>query len=185
MEREIEAVLTDPTRVLFLDVETSAPWHGAHIAIIGWSMDGRYEYRARGWKMRRLAFDASHAACLVTFNGKAFDVPRIRDEHPELQIPELHLDLVWLCKSIGLAGGLKAIEREVGIVRPDDIAELGSKDAPELWKEWVNTGERKHLRRLVKYNRADVMNLIPLLACALERKGHDARGVRGLMEGWS
>ena len=67
-----------------------------------------------------------------------------------------HVDLLYPCRSVGLTGGLKAIEREVGIGR--GLPDLSGWDAVRLWREYER-GRESSLETLLEYNRADTRNL--------------------------
>ncbi len=56
---------------------------------------------------------------LVTFNGRHFDVPFLEATFPSLEVPPVHIDLRFLFYRIGLAGGLKRIEEQLGDRGPD------------------------------------------------------------------
>jgi uncharacterized protein YprB with RNaseH-like and TPR domain len=53
---------------------------------------------------------------------------------------------------------LKKIEPLLGITREPEIQEMGGWDAVILWQRHLN-GDPDALRRLLLYNRADVVNL--------------------------
>ena len=61
---------------------------------------------------------------LVTFNGIRFDTKFITREFPEIILPESHVDLRYLCRRVGLTGGQKAIENELGIGFRDDSTNM-------------------------------------------------------------
>ena len=96
---------------------------------------------------------------LVTFNGKCFDVPVLKYSFPTVDLDIPHFDLRYGCGRIGLRGGLKPIERILGITRADDIGDVDGEEAVRLWKEWERHGDSESLRILTKYNRADTINL--------------------------
>ena len=96
---------------------------------------------------------------LVTFNGRCFDVPTLRCSFPDVNLELPHFDLRFGCKDVGMTGGLKNIEKSIGLSRSDDIAEVDGFEAVRLWKRWKNAGDEESLRRLVDYNRADTVNL--------------------------
>lgn len=96
---------------------------------------------------------------LVTFNGRCFDVPTLRCSFPDVNLDLPHFDLRFGCKDVGMTGGLKNIERLIGLSRSDDIAEVDGFEAVRLWKRWERSGDEESLRRLVEYNRADTVNL--------------------------
>jgi uncharacterized protein YprB with RNaseH-like and TPR domain len=111
----------------------------------------------------RRVFD--DAALLVSYNGARFDVPFLEREFG-LRIDRPHLDLMYPCRRLGLTGGLKAVEREVGIER--DSTGLSGRDAIELWHAHER-GEDGALDSLIAYNRDDTVNLRALGEIVAER----------------
>lgn len=96
---------------------------------------------------------------LVTFNGMSFDVPLLNRYYPNL-IPKMpHLDLRFACKKIGLSGGLKLIESNLGIKRASEVQGMHGDDAIRLWNMYKYTGEEKYLKTLIAYNEEDIINL--------------------------
>ncbi|MFA6709750.1 MAG: ribonuclease H-like domain-containing protein [Candidatus Methanomethylophilaceae archaeon] len=96
---------------------------------------------------------------LVTFNGSCFDIPVLRNSFPKVDLNMPHFDLRFGCRKVGYTGGLKCIERTLGIGRSDDIHDVDGEEAVALWKLWDRRGDRDALNRLIKYNRADTVNL--------------------------
>jgi uncharacterized protein YprB with RNaseH-like and TPR domain len=100
--------------------------------------------------------EALDAPLLVTYNGARFDVPFLEGAF-DLSLDAAHLDLLYPCRSLGLTGGLKTVERDVGIER--DRPDLGGRDAVRLWKRYERHGDEGALETLVSYNREDTVNL--------------------------
>ncbi|THE66279.1 exonuclease [Salinadaptatus halalkaliphilus] len=113
----------------------------------------------------RLESELEAASLLVTFNGQRFDVPFLETCF-DLEVSTPHLDLMYPCKKLGLSGGLKAIERELGIDR--DMPDISGRDAVRLWHEYER-GDEGSLETLVEYNRADTRNMEPLLDIVTDR----------------
>ena len=106
---------------------------------------------------------------LVSFNGASFDVPRVLDRFHIPELPCAHVDLRWLCHHAGWRGGLKKIERELGLRRPSDLEGLGGAEAVWLWQAWSERGDERAKRTLERYCSADTV-MLKLLAgrlCAL------------------
>lgn len=145
-----------PERVLFLDVETTGlnPQYDK-ITVMGWSFGGCASTLIAGQDPRLLREDVARANALVTFNGGLFDLKFIRREHPEIVFPRTHIDLMYLCRRIGLRGGQKSIENALGIDLRGDESQMDGADAVVLWHKYTH-GDRDALRKLVLYNRADV-----------------------------
>lgn len=104
---------------------------------------------------------------LFTYNGHRFDLPVI---HRCLGLNLRRLfachDLMYDCWRHDLYGGLKAVERQIGI--PRRRPHLDGRDAMRLWAAYVDRGEEEALSELLLYNREDVENLIHLRAYLLE-----------------
>jgi len=105
---------------------------------------------------------------IVTFNGKQFDLPFIEQKFNE-KYNFIHLDMRFLLKEFGFAGGLKKIERELGIVRDESVADVDGREAVRLWRRYQR-GDKKALDILLKYNEEDIVNLKFLLEYYLDRK---------------
>ncbi|MFD1645327.1 ribonuclease H-like domain-containing protein [Haloarchaeobius litoreus] len=99
------------------------------------------------------------AALVATFNGARFDVPFLETSF-DVDIDVPHVDLMYPCKRLGLSGGLKSIEKEVGIAR--DEPDITGRDAVRLWHEYER-GSDEALDTLVRYNRDDARNLQTLM----------------------
>jgi uncharacterized protein YprB with RNaseH-like and TPR domain len=95
---------------------------------------------------------------LYTYNGSRFDLPFIKarlgiDLGQGLQ----HRDLMYDCWARGLYGGLKVVERALGVRRT--LPGLNGLEAVRLWYRYRAGGDESVLRRLLEYNREDVLNL--------------------------
>ena len=114
---------------------------------------------------------------LVTFNGARFDLPFIEREFPGF-FNHLHVDLLYPLKRSGHCGGLKKIERALGITRSKETEEITGFDAVRLWRRYER-GDEEALDILIKYNKEDVVNLEKIIEIAyptmvdMERKGFD------------
>src|SRR3989338_4905289 len=96
---------------------------------------------------------------IVTFNGASFDLPFIEKRYPNL-LPKIpNFDVKSLTDKLGLKGGLKNIEKELGIKRNQIIDEFNGGDALTLWRMHRATGDEYYLNLLVEYNEYDIINL--------------------------
>ncbi|MFA6088578.1 MAG: ribonuclease H-like domain-containing protein [Candidatus Woesearchaeota archaeon] len=146
----------------FLDIETTGlSKEGNVITTISVYDGNETKTFIRGINMdeKELKKYLSKFKMLVTFNGICFDVPFIQHHFPSAISDILHIDLRWISKRVGLSGGLKRIEKIVGVSRDGDISEVDGLMAVRLWKKYEKYGDKKALDLLVKYNRADVENL--------------------------
>ena len=94
---------------------------------------------------------------ILTYWGHRFDMPVInRHLGVNLRRAFNSTDLADWCHRHGLYGGLKVVERILGIGRRS--AGLDGADAMRLWEEWRG-GDRRALKKLLLYNEDDVVNL--------------------------
>jgi uncharacterized protein YprB with RNaseH-like and TPR domain len=103
---------------------------------------------------------------LVTFNGSQFDVPFLRAHFPTARLDQAHIDLRFVLRSLGYRGGLKAIERNLGLTRDAAIEGVDGFEAVRLWHRY-RRGDRAALMKLALYNLTDVVNLVELVQIAL------------------
>jgi len=158
-------------RAAYLDIETAA--EGEIIAIGVWGPRGPAIFLPEG-RSAHGDLDAFSEAfedvdLLVTYNGAAFDVPRLRASFPQWRPPAVHLDVCHLWRRLGHRGGLKELERAEGIVRPAPIASLDAARAARLWRLGAQ-GRAEALQRFAAYNLADVAHLRALAALGYNRR---------------
>ena len=162
-------------RAVYLDIETTGCRSTSQVTVVGLYDGVRTRSFVAGDNLDELPEVLDQYAMIVSFNGASFDLPYLRRRFPNLPTGQLHLDLMHALRRIGLTGGLKAIERRVGIARDDDLAHLDGMDAVRLWWEY-RRGDERALDTLVRYNAADIVNL-EILA---ERACADLRASLGL-----
>jgi len=105
----------------------------------------------------------------VSFNGKRFDQPFV-EHNFDVSVDAPHLDLMYLCRRLDLTGGLKQIERDLGIDR--DGMDVDGREAVRLWHRYED-GDEAALDKLVEYNRYDTQNLQTLLDTVAGRLHED------------
>src|SRR5271170_3584157 len=160
-------------RTAFLDIETTglSPYAGI-VTVVTVHGGGATRSFIAGEDLEELPAYLRRFPILVTFNGRRFDVPFLEACFPAFVAPPVHIDLRFVFYRLGLAGGLKRIEEHLGIGDRTGVEGIRGLDAVRLWKEY-RAGNPESLERLVRYNRADTVNLEPLLARAagdLERR---------------
>lgn len=160
---------TYPDRILFIDIETTGLSHFYdEITIVGWSLGGRASTLVKGENHTQLLRDAASAKAIVTFNGIRFDQRFLRQEFPEISIPEVHIDLMYLCRRVGLKGGQKAIENELGLSFRDELKDIDGFAAVLLWHRYLR-GDLEALKTLIRYNRADIAAMGAIFDCTLSK----------------
>ena len=105
---------------------------------------------------------------VVTYNGASFDLPFIERHFGSLFRHTAHIDLRFVLSRMGLKGGLKSIERRLGVGRPSELSSLDGYDAVRMWHMWER-GNRGALDTLVRYNAEDVFSLPKLAEIAYNR----------------
>lgn len=149
-------------RACYLDIETTGLDHSHNeVTTVSVHRAGDTTTLVQGQDLSAAALreELDDAAFLVTFNGRRFDVPFL-EANLDVDVSLPHVDLMYPCRRLGLTGGLKAIEREIGIDR--DMPDLSGEDAVRLWREY-EAGDPAALDTLIEYNRADTANLATLL----------------------
>jgi uncharacterized protein len=167
------------TRVVYLDIETGGDqddWGGG---AGGGLYDGpRGGQFGAGYNMWLINDAMKEYDVVVTFAGSTFDLPVLRQAFHNLIMPPVHIDLRWPLKRLGHAGGLKRIERRLGLARPEQVRDLSGFDALRLWQEHL-AGSPEALATLKLYNAMDVINLAPLLKLTVEQMGQRLLGRLG------
>jgi len=105
---------------------------------------------------------------LISYYGTVFDVPFLRVAFPQVNWDLPHFDLCFAGRKVGLTGGLKMVERTLGIGRDNAIAEVDGFEAVRLWRAHER-GDPTALTRLVDYNEADTRNLAQIAAVVYDR----------------
>jgi uncharacterized protein YprB with RNaseH-like and TPR domain len=98
------------------------------------------------------------AGVIYTYNGSRFDLPFLTCRLGiSLAKARTHCDLMYHCWRKNLYGGLKSVERQLGIERK--LKEVDGYEAVKLWWQYVNYDDAKALKTLLDYNKEDVINL--------------------------
>jgi len=151
----------------FLDIETTGlSAHSSHVTTVCvHSTKGTKSYIA-GDNMEELPGDLKEYRFIVSFNGARFDLPFLT-QSLGIVFPQIHLDLLYPLKSLGYSGGLKKIEKDLGMSRDTDG--VTGYDAVRLWYAYkrdrpVEVAGRRvkgkdALDLLVEYNMEDTVNL--------------------------
>ncbi len=151
-------------RTVFLDIETDGrPVGRGAITMVG--LYGRRTIttliRHRTLTAERLQEELSRYDMIVTFFGSGFDLPYLRATYPQLDLTHAHFDLCIAAGRLGMRGGLKRLESQLGLTRPANVRGLNGGDAVTLWRAW-QAGDHRAGETLRAYNEADVRQLEPL-----------------------
>ena len=148
-------------RAVYLDIETNS---FGQITVVGLYGHGGFTSLVEGdlLTQNRLCDELAQYDLLVTFNGASFDLPLLLASIQGLPLDQPHIDLCLLGRQLGYRGGLKAIERQLGIQRRADLCGMSGADAGHLWNRWRHRRDEEAKERLLAYNEADCVNLQPL-----------------------
>lgn len=156
-------------KIAFVDIETTgiSRWSD-EITIIG-IYDGSIPHLyVNGKNLHEASAKLKEFDIVVTFNGKQFDIPFI-EQHFSCTYDFIHLDLRYMLKELGLQGGLKNIEHQLGISRDLSLQGVDGFEAVNLWYQYKR-GNPQALLKLLKYNEQDIINLKPLLEFYINQK---------------
>ncbi len=155
-------------RAVYLDIETSGydPWNN-DITVIGLYDGTQVQTFVNGKNLDAFEVAVADYDLVITFNGACFDLPFIQRSFPGISLPKGHIDLRFVLKKLGHEGGLKKIEKDLGITRSDEINGVDGFEAVRLWNRY-RKGDEKALQTLISYNNADIINLEPLMALAYD-----------------
>lgn len=152
----------------FLDIESYE--YGKNIIIVGLydGIDTKIMVKNINLNMNILKKELEKYKIIITFNGSSFDIPNINKYYPKT-IPEIaHIDLRHASVKVGLKGGLKMIEEQLNIKRPQHLKAYGENPI-DLWRAFKASGDKEYLDLLIQYNEEDIINLKPLMEYVYEK----------------
>jgi hypothetical protein len=165
-KREVWRILPSfPGRTAYLDIETEGLAIGEDlVTCIGLSDGHRTEMFVRGQNLSEFPAALLRFDLVVTYNGACFDLPVLKNAFPAVNFDRLrHVDLRYPAHRVGLKGGLKSIEHQLGLSRADEIQGADGYLAVLLWREH-GRGHPHAVETLAHYCIADVISLKPLAA---------------------
>jgi uncharacterized protein YprB with RNaseH-like and TPR domain len=155
-------------KTVYLDIETDGGQSPDSITMVGLYDGDQFTCLVKGQDLDQYPEVIAQYQMVVTFYGSGFDLPVLRRAFPHAAVPRLHLDLCHTLKRLGFKGGLKKIEKQLGLDRGQELDGLTGWDAVRLWREYQR-GRDESLERLIAYNREDVVNLEHLAQVAFDR----------------
>ena len=165
-------------RCTFLDIETSGLERASEITVISCWNGKEEKLFVSGENLEEFPDYILSVPLLVTFNGATFDLPVICGYFNLPEIPVPHVDMRWVCHRCELDGGLKAIERQLGLTRPDDLTETNGQEAIELWSRWSQDGIAEARTKLLRYCAADTIALQHVAAAVLSAQSENRQAFR-------
>ncbi|MDE0055312.1 MAG: ribonuclease H-like domain-containing protein [Gammaproteobacteria bacterium] len=158
-----------PGRCVFLDIEsTGLSRYYDEVTLVGWSAGSRYEVLIEPTETCRLDGYLSTHPIVVTFNGTLFDLPFLASRFNTDWSVVTHVDLRYLARRAGLTGGQKKIEMTIGFERGTPLEGVSGAEAVGLWFDYKE-GDLSALRKLIRYNHADVEGMKFVFERVVER----------------
>lgn len=154
------------SEAVFLDIETTGLGPPIdYVTVVGLHDSSGTHSFVRGENLFMLPEALAKYRLVVTFNGSQFDLPFLKAHMGNIFGGHAHIDLRFVLRRLGFRGGLKSVERQLGIRRPPELAGVDGFEAVRLWHRYV-AGDENSLKKLVAYNRQDTENLRPLMELA-------------------
>jgi uncharacterized protein YprB with RNaseH-like and TPR domain len=174
----------DLHRVCFLDTETTGLSGGAgtmaFVVGLGFFTDVADSFCVHQYFLRDpgdepamvegLAELLTEFEAIISFNGRAFDVPIIENRFILARIPPptaglSHLDLLQPARRLWRhqlpSCRLGVIEQEVlGVLREQD--DVPSGEIPYLYRDYLRTGDAHEMQRVLYHNAVDILSLVTL-----------------------
>ena len=156
----------------FLDIETTGNGNPRdHITAVTLYDGTRFKQYVYGQNLKQFKEDVKAFKVLITYGGKSFDIPFIRNTMG-LPMEHAHIDLRYILASLGYRGGLKGCEMQLGL-RRNGLEDVNGYFAVLLWREYRKRKNRRALETLLVYNALDVLHLEPLMVMAYNMKVED------------
>ena len=152
----------------YLDIETTGLEADCTISTIAVYDGSTMVTYVNGQNLDDFIDDIRRYKLLVTYNGKCFDVPVI-ERYFGHTLEHAHIDLRYVLASLGLKGGLKRCEAQLGMDR-GDLEEIDGLFAVVLWKAYQRNADERALETLLAYNLQDAINLEALMVTAFNLK---------------
>jgi len=148
----------------YLDIETTGlSSHYCDITVIGIALENKSKLEViqlyeSSLTKNKLLKSLKNINEIYTYNGSRFDLPFIKHKLGiDLKTKYKHRDLMYDCWKNKLKGGLKVVEKKVGIKRK--LKDIDGYQAVLLWYDYINNNDTSALKTLLDYNKEDIVNL--------------------------
>jgi uncharacterized protein len=182
------AALSDPTKWLFLDTETTglSGGTGTYAFLIGlawWDSGGLQveqlfmrDFHEEHSILHELSARLAERPVLVTFNGKSFDWPLLENRFTmtrAIKTPKLaaHLDLLHPSRALWKLrlGSVRLVELERHVLDAprlgwDRVDDVHSAMIPQHYFDYIRGGPAEPLAAVIRHNQMDLRGLAAILA---------------------
>ncbi|CAG34731.1 ribonuclease H-like domain-containing protein [Desulfotalea psychrophila] len=152
----------------YIDIETTGLSDDAEITTIAVYDGKKIMHYIQGHNLDDFVRDIRRYKVLISYSGTGFDLPVI-ERYFKIKLDHAHIDLRYVLASLGIRGGLKGCEKQIGIDR-GDLDGINGCFAITLWRAYQLQGDQAALQTLVAYNIEDSVNLERLMVEAYNRK---------------
>jgi len=178
-------------RPVFFDLETTGFWSTPLFLSATLSLDpgggvARQRF-ARNYAEEAAVVEATieelaGAGAVISFNGKSYDMPFLRNRAAFHRIPfrapALHLDLLHLCRRAwkGRFPDFRLQTLETLFTGGDRDADIPSGDIPALYHDYVRRGFDPRMPHVFRHNLRDVVTLVRLFLRLVEEESSRRNG---------
>lgn len=176
---EASLIDCDPAEFLFIDTETTGLMGGsgtlAFLVGLAWFEGDALclqQLFLRGPEheaalLHTLAAKIERASCLVSFNGKSYDWPLLRNRFvmQRLALPAAkpHLDLLHCARRVVAQGSCRLVELESRLLDFERQGDIEGALIPELYRAYLRERKLELLGKVFEHNRLDVLSMVALL----------------------
>ena len=173
----------DASRLAYFDIETTglSGGTGTYVVVAGLGSFERDGFRLRQYfladiggeraMLAMLANDLARFDGVVTYNGRAFDIPFVETRLALSRLPSpcarlAHLDLLHTVRRLykHRMSGCRLAEAERRLLRLERPDDLPGSLIPSLYFDYVRAGRVAPLRAVLRHNADDVLSLTGVLA---------------------
>lgn len=151
----------------YIDIETTGLADNSDITTIALYDGNKVHAYVNGDNLDDFPEDIQRYSILVSYNGKCFDIPFI-EQFFRIRLHQAQIDLRYVLARLGIKGGLKGCERQLGIHR-GGLDGVDGSFAVTLWQIYEREHDKKALETLLAYNIEDTVNLERLMIEAWNR----------------
>jgi hypothetical protein len=172
-----------PAKVMFLDIETTGFSNNPLFLIGVLYFNGEWfvidqlfarDYSEEGNLLHYFSEFALEFDALVTFNGKSFDAPFIRDRmiyhRKRFKWSQTHVDILHHSRRRWKEGlpdcKLQTLEREICFRRRE--GDVPGEIVPDVYREFVRSGDTRLLADVFHHNALDLITLLELTVMLIQ-----------------
>ncbi|MHB8766314.1 MAG: ribonuclease H-like domain-containing protein, partial [Deferrisomatales bacterium] len=193
---ELLGGVAGPGEVAFLDTETTGLAGGAGtvpflVGVGRWTGGGfrvvqlfLEDLDREAALLEALADELRGVTCVVTYNGRSFDLPLLENRHVLCRRPwplaaAAHLDLLHPARTLWGRGhpDCRLATLEASILGHGRRGDIPGAEIPELYHQYLRRGATERLAAVFRHNRDDLLSLAGHLWAAARPGGREALGV--------